>query len=641
MGVNDTGHDVTFFGATSGCKFLWDEDANTLILCAAAITTGASVFCNTITVGVDDTGYDVKLFGASAGAFMLYDESADTLDVRGATAAGPGVLKLTTGELTNVDGCILGRLEFQAPLDSAGTDACLVSASIYAEADATFSASVNTTDLVFATATSATATERMRVYSNNPTVVGIGPQPGNVSCFFCNTVCASGLVIYNENAGSVSTNSYYSAELTLAAKAINTQAIINFLHGHPCGPSDTGSGQILYNLNNCGFSFKTAGNNVRMTIDKTGNVGIGTTAPVVAFEVEGIASNPCSCDGACGVAYFAGEASCSGIALGSFTTTPWNNWIQSQTDSGVHSALILQPRGNHVGIGIAFGDTNINCWWRVPTNAGDASGMVIYNPRTGWSTQSVELTLSAAEPTTQGVINFTKVYPSAYSGQILYNFNDDSMNFRTLCNNIHLMISCHGTVCTRGTDDSVWGLRVEQGHATAPWAQQLYFSGGAPDNSTAYFQVAQDTSAVRAYLYGDGDWANHDGVYGQISDVKLKQDITDMRSYWDDFASLQYRKFRHKTDVEADADAPYRIGLIAQEVETIFPGLVPESPEGPITTITGQDEDGNDMTESTPSGTTHKWVKSSIIEGPIMASVVQELQTRVKSLEACVIILGG
>ena len=85
----------------------------------------------TVQVGVDDTGYDVKLFGASAGAFMLYDESADTLDVRGATAAGPGVLKLTTGELTNVDGGILGRLEFQAPLDSAGTDACLVAASIW------------------------------------------------------------------------------------------------------------------------------------------------------------------------------------------------------------------------------------------------------------------------------------------------------------------------------------------------------------------------------------------------------------------------------------------------------------------------------------------------------------------------------
>ena len=28
----------------------------------------------TVTVGVDDTGLDVKFFGASAGAFMLYDQ---------------------------------------------------------------------------------------------------------------------------------------------------------------------------------------------------------------------------------------------------------------------------------------------------------------------------------------------------------------------------------------------------------------------------------------------------------------------------------------------------------------------------------------------------------------------------------------
>jgi len=132
---------------------------------ASIISSGTSVFCNTITVGVNDTGHDVKFFGASSGAFMHYDESADTLDVRGATAAGPGVLKLTTGELTNVDGGILGRVEFQAPLDSAGTDAILVAASIWAEADATFSASVNTTDMVFATATTATAAEQMRLTS--------------------------------------------------------------------------------------------------------------------------------------------------------------------------------------------------------------------------------------------------------------------------------------------------------------------------------------------------------------------------------------------------------------------------------------------------------------------------------------------
>jgi hypothetical protein len=77
VGVDNTGHDVTFFGATTGCKFLWDESADTLIVCAEAITTGASVLCNTLTVGVNDTGYDVTFFGATSGCKFLWDESAD------------------------------------------------------------------------------------------------------------------------------------------------------------------------------------------------------------------------------------------------------------------------------------------------------------------------------------------------------------------------------------------------------------------------------------------------------------------------------------------------------------------------------------------------------------------------------------
>ena len=36
-----------------------------------------------IVVGVDGTGYDVKFFGATAGAYMLWDESEDTLEVAG------------------------------------------------------------------------------------------------------------------------------------------------------------------------------------------------------------------------------------------------------------------------------------------------------------------------------------------------------------------------------------------------------------------------------------------------------------------------------------------------------------------------------------------------------------------------------
>ncbi len=157
VGVDDTGHDVKFFGATSGSYWLWDEDADGVVQVGSTQLTGA------LTVGVDDTGHDVKLFGATAGAFLEWDESADELEIRGG-AATPGKLLLSTAEATVVDGNKLGQIDFQAPAET-GTDAIVVGASIIAEADDTFTASVNSTDLVFLTADSGAATEKFRIDS--------------------------------------------------------------------------------------------------------------------------------------------------------------------------------------------------------------------------------------------------------------------------------------------------------------------------------------------------------------------------------------------------------------------------------------------------------------------------------------------
>ena len=162
VGVDDTGYDVKFFGATSGSYWLWDEDADGVVQVGSTQLTGA------VTVGVDDTGHDVKFFGASAGAFMLYDQSEDTLEIRGASAdatTSTGKLLLTTA-LTDInDGDVIGRIDFQAPVEAGGTDAIVVGATIFAEADATFSSSVNSTDLVFLTGDSGAATEKLRIDS--------------------------------------------------------------------------------------------------------------------------------------------------------------------------------------------------------------------------------------------------------------------------------------------------------------------------------------------------------------------------------------------------------------------------------------------------------------------------------------------
>jgi hypothetical protein len=103
VGVNDTGYDVKFFGATSGAYMLWDESTDDLVLAGAAgidlagdidvdgtanldavDIDGAVQVDNTITVGADDQGYDVKFFGDTASAYMLWDTSTDDLVLAGA-----------------------------------------------------------------------------------------------------------------------------------------------------------------------------------------------------------------------------------------------------------------------------------------------------------------------------------------------------------------------------------------------------------------------------------------------------------------------------------------------------------------------------------------------------------------------------
>ena len=74
-----------------------------------------------------------------------------------------GRLTLQTSDTTIVDGDKLGSIQFKASAEASGTDAIAVSAEIIAEADATFTSSVNSTDMVFKLGTSGAATEKARL----------------------------------------------------------------------------------------------------------------------------------------------------------------------------------------------------------------------------------------------------------------------------------------------------------------------------------------------------------------------------------------------------------------------------------------------------------------------------------------------
>ena len=102
------------------------------------------------------------------------------LEVRGpvgADFAGAGLLTLSTAEVDHItSGDVLGAIQFQAPVETSGTDAILPGAAIWGESEGSFTSSANHTALVFATANSETALayaqERMRI--DNEGKVGIG-----------------------------------------------------------------------------------------------------------------------------------------------------------------------------------------------------------------------------------------------------------------------------------------------------------------------------------------------------------------------------------------------------------------------------------------------------------------------------------
>ena len=91
VGVNDTGHDVQFFTATSGSKVMIDENVDALLITAVNTT-----MTGTLTVGINDTGHDVKLYGATTGAYLLWDESEDDLIlVKSGLVIGAGAIGIT------------------------------------------------------------------------------------------------------------------------------------------------------------------------------------------------------------------------------------------------------------------------------------------------------------------------------------------------------------------------------------------------------------------------------------------------------------------------------------------------------------------------------------------------------------------
>jgi hypothetical protein len=174
--------------------------------------------------------------------------------------------------------------------------------------------------------------------------------------------------------------------------------------------------------------------------------------------------------------------------------------------------------------------------------------------------------------------------------------------------------------------------------SASPYTCQITYTTVTPNNTTNTFVYCSDSTNVKAIIYSNGSFQSRANSYGGISDVKLKQDIVDAGSQWDDIKGLRVRKFRMKDEVAADPNYPAHLGLIAQEAELVSPGLVFESPDFEEVEVT--DEEGNVTKQRNDLGTTTKSVKYSVLYMKAVKAL-QEAMERIETLEAKVAALEG
>jgi hypothetical protein len=134
-------------------------------------------------------------------------------------------------------------------------------------------------------------------------------------------------------------------------------------------------------------------------------------------------------------------------------------------------------------------------------------------------------------------------------------------------------------------------------------------------------QSAADSGSLLFQIGSNGAAYNVTGTWGTISDERLKSDITTARQYTADLAKLRVVNYSLTQRAEMNEEtgeveiialeepSGKLLGLVAQEVEKVFPAMVDTRTDG------------------------MKSVKTSVLV-PMMLTAIQELTTRIEELEA-------
>lgn len=164
-------------------------------------------------------------------------------------------------------------------------------------------------------------------------------------------------------------------------------------------------------------------------------------------------------------------------------------------------------------------------------------------------------------------------------------------------------------------------LALTNSNADLPFGLAITYTAAAPNGSGNSFIYCTDTGATRFKVLSNGNAQNVNNSYGAISDIKFKQDITDATPKLAKLLKVRIVNYKFKSD----PNGIKQIGVIAQELEEISPGLIEETPDFEEVTLTR--EVNKTVPVTVKKEVTTERVQLDVVDGVAVQTVMKETAT--------------
>jgi hypothetical protein len=605
---------------------------------AATVSNGGGQFNGAINVGVDDTGYDVKFFGATTGKSLLWDESADSLTVAGNLSVDGGTIKLDGNYPVGTANVALGDTALDSNVSGAsnvaiGADALTANTASNNTAVGYQSGYSNTTGH------SNTSVGKGAFYTNT---TGVENNAFGFQALYSNTTGSTNTALgrntlYTNTTGQenvavggnslyYNTTGAYNTAVGYTALGSNTTASDNTAVGYQAGYSNTtgtpntyvgyqagyysitgtnntalGYGALL--TNTVGSNTAVGWNVLRASTTGTGNTAMGADAP-------GLVGNPALRSNTTGTRNSAfGSGSLGLNTTGSYNTALGTATLYSNTTASNNTAVGTQAGystttgsgyntfiGQTAGVNLTTGSNNV----LVGTYAGGAMTTGTLNTFIGSAAGGYGSGYSVTTGSKNTIVG-------------AYNGNSGGLDIRTSDNNI-VLSDGDGNPRLIGNSAGAFFIQRTSTYAYANGSLCVEGTSGNP----CLVVGTSGTSSYNNVVIGNGNGgvgaittSGSSTAYNTSSDYRLKENVVYDWDATTRFKQLKPARFNFIADADTTVD-----GFLAHEAQAVVPECVTGTKDA-------VDADGVAVMQGID--------QSKLV--PLLVKTIQELEARITALE--------